>query len=39
MPDSADIIDDLDETPFCYSFEQDYYDETGEEDDDDAAGE
>ena len=35
MPDSADVIDDQDETPHCYSFEQDDYDDAGAEDDDD----
>ena len=32
MPDCADIIDDTDETPYCYSSESDDY-EGGEEDD------
>ena len=34
MPDCEDVIDDTDETPYCFSFESDDY-EDGEEDDDD----
>jgi len=34
MPDYADVIEDTDETPYCFSFESDDY-EGGEEDDDD----
>jgi hypothetical protein len=36
MPDYADVVEDMDETPFCYSFELDDYEGDGEsvEDDD-----
>lgn len=34
MPDIADVLIDEDETPYCFSFEQDdYEDESGGEED------
>lgn len=37
MPDYAEAIEDTDETPYCYSFEDDeqYGDESDDDDEDD----